>query len=74
MDDERVILKDRPSDVKGFVCEDGDGFHTVYINSRLNYEQVQAAYQHEEAHIRGCDLHRNMSADCIEYERHGDAI
>jgi len=69
MDDEKTILQDLPSDIKGFVCEDADGFHTVVLNAHLNHEQLVETYKHEEAHIRCDDLHCPASADYIERER-----
>ena len=52
MDEIFVRYRDMPGTVKGFTKEDANGDYNVYINSRLNYEQQQAALQHELAHIR----------------------
>lgn len=36
--------------VKGFVCEDADGFYNIYVNKNCSYEQ-QETIRHELKHI-----------------------
>lgn len=37
--------------LKGFVCEDADGFYNIYVNKNCSYEQQQETIRHELDHI-----------------------
>lgn len=56
MDDNRVILEDLPTSVRGFVFRDDDGDPVIVLNSRLTYEQNRRTYKHEQDHILRDDL------------------
>lgn len=47
-----------------------DGSYTIFINSRLNYEQQMKAYLHAMKHIVGEDF-RKEDVQHIEYLAHG---
>ena len=42
-----TILKDLPTQVKALTVKSRDGSYTVILNSRLNYEQQQQSFLHE---------------------------
>lgn len=52
------------------VTENEDGSYTIFINSRLNYEQQMKAYLHAMKHITGDDFQKN-NVQSIEYLAHG---
>ena len=52
------------------VTENEDGSYTIFINSRLNYEQQMKAYLHAMKHITGDDIQKN-DVQSIEYLAHG---
>ena len=73
MNEVNVIYCDLPPRVKGMLVKtfDGDECYTVVINSRLNAEQQQAAYEHEVKHLKARDFDEvDKSVDEIEYVRH----
>lgn len=41
------------------VTENEDGSYTIFINSRLNYEQQMKAYLHAMKHITGDDFQKD---------------
>lgn len=47
-----------------------DGSYTIFINSRLNYEQQMKAYLHAMKHIVGDDFQKE-DVQHIEYLAHG---
>lgn len=51
MDENRVILQDLPTSVRGFVFQDPDGNPVIVVNSRLTREQNRKTYRHERKHI-----------------------
>ena len=51
MDEEKVILQDLPTSVRGFCYHDNDGEEYVVLNSRLTREQNRRTYDHERGHI-----------------------
>lgn len=61
-----VRYNDFPAQVKGFTEEDNDGNYTVYINSRLNYEQQEQARKHELKHIGNYDWDSDDDLAIIE--------
>ena len=56
MDDNRVILEDLPTSVRGFVFEDNNGDPVIVLNSRLTFEQNRKTYDHECGHITRGEL------------------
>ena len=55
--EERVILLDLPTSVRGFVFLDENGDPAIVLNARLTREQNRRTYDHEKAHIDNDDLH-----------------
>ena len=53
----QVILMDMT--INEVVTENEDGSYTIFINSRLNYEQQMKAYLHAMKHITGDDFQKN---------------
>lgn len=51
MDEEKVILQDLPTSVRGFVFQDDAGDPVIVLNSRLSREQNRRTYEHERGHI-----------------------
>lgn len=49
--EDRVILQDLPTSVRGFVFQDADGEPVIVVNSRLTREQNQKTFRHEKDHI-----------------------
>ena len=49
--DEKVILQDLPTSVRGFCYHDNDGEEYVVLNSRLTREQNRRTYDHERGHL-----------------------
>ncbi len=80
MDYIRVILKDMPVTVRAFTLDDGFGFYTIFINSRLSNQMQIEAYDHELSHIASGDfmIMRDINRDTdydtdvnkIELKRH----
>ena len=64
----QVILMDMT--VNEVVTENEDGSYTIFINSRLNYEQQMKAYLHAMKHITGDDFQKD-DVQSIEYLAHG---
>ncbi len=64
----QVILMDMT--INEVVTENEDGSYTIFINSRLNYEQQMKAYLHAMKHITGDDFQKN-NVQSIEYLAHG---
>ena len=65
MDQQRVVLQNLPTSVKGFCFLDEDGEPVVVVNSRLTWEQNVQAYEHEQRHIRNNEL---TEPSYIEYK------
>lgn len=73
MNEVRVIYADLPPRIKGMLVKtfDEEECYTVVLNSRLNYEQQRAAYEHEVKHMKAKDFDKvDKSVDEIEYVRH----
>lgn len=47
-----------------------DGSYTIFINSRLSYNQQRNSYLHEIEHIKNEDLYNHLDSDYIECIRH----
>ena len=56
MDENRVILQDLPTSVRGFVFQDDEGEPVIVVNSRLSREQNRKTFRHEKRHIRRGDM------------------
>ena len=54
--DERIILQDLPTSVRGFVFKDDDGEPVIVLNSRLSREQNRKTFRHEKKHIVNNEL------------------
>jgi len=57
MDNQRVILHDLPTSVRGFVFQGEDGEPVIVVNSRLSREQNRKTYEHERKHIARGDMY-----------------
>ena len=55
--EERVILLDLPTSVRGFVFLDENGDPAIVLNARLTREQNRRTYDHEKDHIDRDELH-----------------
>ena len=64
MDEEKVILQDLPTSVRGFCYHDNDGEEYVVLNSRLTREQNRRTYDHERGHL---DRGEMYEPNFIEY-------
>ena len=54
--EDRVILQDLPTSVRGFVFQGEDGEPVIVVNSRLTREQNQKTFRHEKCHIERNEL------------------
>lgn len=54
--EDRVILLDLPTSVRGFVFQGEDGEPVIVVNSRLTREQNQKTFRHEKNHIERNEL------------------
>ena len=54
--DERVILMDLPTSVRGFVFLDENGEPVIVLNARLTHEQNRRTWLHEQEHIQRGDM------------------
>ena len=68
MNDEenRAVLMDLPTSIRGFCCCDQDGEPMIVVNSRLTREQNQLTYDHERRHIRRGDMYNE------DYHEYGE--
>ena len=55
--EERVILLDLPTSVRGFVFLDENGDPAIVLNARLTREQNRRTYDHERGHIERGDMY-----------------
>ena len=55
--EERVILQDLPTSVRGFVFLGDDGEPVIVVNSRLTREANRKTFRHERRHIMKEELH-----------------
>ena len=56
MDENRVILQDLPTSVRGFVFLGEDGEPVIVVNSRLTREQNIKTLKHEKKHITNKEM------------------
>ena len=68
-EDYRVYLIDLPTDVRGAIRIDEDGFASIYINCRLSYVEQARALRHELRHLRRDDIYNMRSIRCVERAR-----
>ena len=52
MEENRAILMDLPTSVRGFVYMDDNGDPTIVVNARLTREANRKTWEHEQRHIR----------------------
>ena len=57
MDEERAILVDLPTSVRGLCYHDDNGEEFVILNARLTREQNLKTYDHEQKHIERGELY-----------------
>ena len=57
MEEEKAILVDLPTSVRGFCYHDDDGEEYMILNSRLTREQNKRTYRHEMDHIVRGDMY-----------------
>ena len=57
MEENKVILQDLPTSVRGFVFQGDDGEPVIVVNSRLTREQNRRTYDHERGHIERGDMY-----------------
>ena len=70
MIDYQVILINFPNGrTKEAVTENEDGSYTIFIESSLNREMQQEAFEHAMRHIMGDDFAKD-NINKIEYEAH----
>ena len=65
MEEEKVILADLPTSVRGFVFFDDDGDPRIVVNARLTREQNLRTWDHEKKHIARGDMNE---PNYIEYK------
>lgn len=69
MDSVNVIYLDMPTTIRSYVINRND-FYTIVLNSRLNFEQNNASYEHELQHIKNGDYEKKCSVSMIEFMAH----
>ena len=65
MEEEKVILADLPTSVRGFVFLDDNGDPRIVVNARLTREQNRRTWDHEKKHIARGDMNE---PNYIEYK------
>lgn len=68
-DNIRIIMLDMPIGYRAFTLP-GDGFYTIYLNSRYCREQNKLSLEHELRHIKNGDYDKDKSVDLIEIFAH----
>lgn len=68
--DVNVVLADMPATIPGYSIANPDASYTIVINSRLNHEQQEQAYDHELFHIKNGDHNKQTNADALECYAH----
>lgn len=63
--EDRVILQDLPTSIRGFVFLGEDGDPVIVLNSRLTREQNRKTFRHEKGHI---DRNELNEPTYIEYK------
>ena len=57
MEEEKALLVDLPTSVRGFCYHDNDGEAFIVLNARLTREQNKKTYDHEQDHILHGDMY-----------------
>ena len=57
---------DLPYSLGAMVSVDEDGFASIYLNSRLNYEKQRACLKHELKHLSNDDIYNDKSIREVE--------
>ena len=60
MDEIITRVVDMPTEIKGITILDDEGNYNVYINDRLSHDMRHEVYEHEIAHIKRNDFHRDV--------------
>ena len=64
-----TYLIDMPTKVHEAVCPCADGY-TIYLNSKLSYQDRVKAYNHAMKHIENNDFERKEDVQTIEARAH----
>lgn len=65
-----VFLKNLPTTLKALVVENEDDTYTIFLNSRLTYEQQCNSYKHEIDHIKKKDFEKDCNVSELEFDAH----
>lgn len=68
-DDFCIRQIDLPCSVKALVALDENGFHNIFVNSRLSRETQCEAVKHELRHIYRNDFYNNIDIRDVEDRR-----
>lgn len=68
-EDITTCMVDLPTSIKSYVVAMLDNRFCIVLNSRMDYESLVLAYQHELAHIMQHDFDKS-NADTIELKSH----
>jgi len=64
----RIIYTDElPHKIKAFTLKDSSDFYTIFLNSKLSYEQLSKSLKHELNHIRRNDFQGLESVEDVEW-------
>lgn len=66
MEEEKALLVDLPTSVRGFCYHDNDGEAFIVLNARLTHEQNMKTFVHEQNHIAAGDMY---NAAYCEYRK-----
>ena len=64
MEEARIVLKDLPINIRGFICLGSDYEPVMVIKSRMSRERQLETYKHELAHLRRGEM---FNEDYHEY-------
>lgn len=64
-----IQMIDMPHRIKAHVVPNNDGTYTIFLNSRLSFEQQQESYIHELRHIYNNDF-GEQDVSTIEFLAH----
>lgn len=67
-----LIYAELPYAIRAYHRENEDSSYTIFVNSRIAWEQQKAGILHEVAHIQSDDLHKEETADLLESMLHGN--
>lgn len=67
-----IELKDFPCNGREMVVQNEDGSYTIFLNSRLNWENQMIGYVHAMKHITGHDFEKENVQE-IEAQAHRES-